>query len=575
MIALSLLATAAVGEAATGVFTAQQYQKALWLTTRYFGAVRSGTGPNWATQDSRYPTSFVKDAYKGADVSGGWFDCGDHVMFGQTQFYAAYVLAKGFASWRHGFPDHYTGDYSDYKQSQDYSMAGGKANGLQDVLEELRYEADFFVKITPSGSDFVYQKGEGTPDHRWWVHSGRMSTMPVAEGGEKEGSRKIFGGADFNDASMPGQAAAMLAVMARVDPDPIRRATYLQHAKNAYAFSKTKSGTAAAPGGFYGANKGYLDARLNAAAELWLTTGESVYQTEGLAIANNSALQFNSGWRMDYENDEPLAMLNAKYVLGANLGTSNERDILKWLQSIWSAAPTGVSRSFVGGFPIRGISGYAFLTALYSTMSKDKTRDQFIYNQLDYMLGTNSNNQAYLVGWDEASKKSPTHPHIRNYYLNEDTLQNTPGKVGPAAKTKYLGAMVGGALDGSYNTDIVNDLSMNEPCAEMNAPVAAVFGYVASQVAPVDTTKFGNVTSITGRSRSTVSLRTSASSIGQVFTSSEATSLEVLTSAGQSVWNGRFENGSAAWTRPAAPGLYLAVARDAQGLSSVVRFVRD
>ncbi len=99
----------------TGAFTADQYKKALWMTTRYFGAVRSGNVPNWATQDTKYPTSFVKDAYKGNDVSGGWFDCGDHVMFGQTQFYAAYILAKGYASWKNGFTDAYHGDFSDYK----------------------------------------------------------------------------------------------------------------------------------------------------------------------------------------------------------------------------------------------------------------------------------------------------------------------------------------------------------------------------------------------------------------------------------------------------------------------------
>lgn len=575
IIACSLLATATLGQAAKGAFTADQYKKALWLTTRYFGAVRSGAGPNWATQDSPYPTSFVKDSYKGADVSGGWFDCGDHVMFGQTQFYAAYVLAKGFATWRHGFTDAYTGDYSDYKQSQDYSMAGGKGNGMQDVLEELRYEADFFVKITPSASDFVYQKGEGGPDHKWWVHSGKMSTMPVAEGGEKEGSRKMYGAADFNDASMPGQAAAMLAVMARIDPDPARRATYLAHAKNAYAFSKAKSSTAPAPGGFYSANKNYLDARLNAATELWLATGESIYQTEALAIANNSAFTFNSGWRMDYENDEPIAMLNAKYILGVNLGTSNERDILKWLRNVWASAPTGVSRLNESGFPIRGISGYAFLTALYSVMAKDNSNDQFIYNQLDYMLGANGPEQSYLVGWDEAGKKTPTHPHIRNYFLNEDTLQNTPGKVLSPPKMKYLGAMVGGALDGSYSTDIVNNLSMNEPCAEMNAPVAALFGYVVSQVAPVDTTKFTNSTSASDRSERISPLRASASGAGALFSSPDAITLEVLTSAGQRIWNGRFENGSISWNGAAAPGLYLAVARDAQGRPSVARFVRD
>jgi endoglucanase len=554
-----------LASAATGTFTADQYKKALWMTTRYFGAIRSGNVPNWAIQDSKYPTSFVKDSYKGNDVSGGWYDCGDHVMFGQTQFYAAYVLAKGYATWKSGFTDVYHGDFSDYKSSQDYSIAGGTENGMQDVLEELRNEADWLVKITFSPTDFVYQKGEGDPDHHWWVHAGRMSTMPNSEGGEKSGSRKILGASDATDGSMPGQCAAMLAVMARVDPDPALRATYLQHSKNAYAYSKTKDGTASAPG-FYGANRSVLDARLNAATELWVTTGETSYKTEALAIANNSSFTFNSGWRLDYENDEPIAMMNAKYVLNVDLGTSNERNILKWLTDIWASAPTGVTTKNEGGFPLRGLSGYAFMTALYGAYTGDHSHDQFIFNQIDYMLGVNSSNQSYLVGWDESGKKSPTTPHIRGYYLNEDTLKNTPGAVASPAKMKYLGAMVGGSLTGTYTADITV-LSMNEPCAELNAPVVASLGYLVAQVAPVDTSKFG-VTSLRPLARTTFdfswtttgrSIFLSASSPLQEVTVTDLNG-RVMAQATPSTSNYR-------WTA-SSPGIYLTRVRTASGWAS-------
>lgn len=529
------------------------------MTTRYFGAVRSGNVPNWITQETNSPVSFVKDSYKGNDVSGGWFDCGDHVMFGQTQFYAAYILAKGYATWKHGFTDDYRGDFSDYKASKDYSMSGGSPNGVQDILEELRYEADFFVKITFSESDFVYQKGEGGPDHTWWVHSGRMSEMPIAEGGEKEGSRKIYGAADMSDGNMPGQCAAMLAVMARVDPDPARRTTYLKHAKNAYVFAKTKTGTAPAPGGFYGSNKMALDAHLNAATELWLTTGDATYKTEALAIANNQAFKFNSGWRLDYENDEPIAMMNAKYVLGVDLGTSNERNIVKWLTDIWASAPTGVTTKNEGGFPLRGLSGYTFMTGLYGYMSGDHSHEQFIFNQLDYMLGDNlPNNQSYLVGWDESSKKSPTKPHIRNYYLNEDLKTNTPGAVKvDANRTKYLGAMIGGSLSGTYSDDITN-LSMNEPCAELNAPVVASLGYLVSRVAPVDTSKFGSGTgNVTRRTVQPLNVLRSGRSFEFRSPTGQALSeVKVLDASGREIWSDASGAVSVRWSADRS-GLYV------------------
>ena len=559
-LSIAVLAVMTVGGAAeaAGVFTADQYKKALWMSTRYFGAIRSGAGPNWALQDSKYSKSFVKDTYKGNDVSGGWFDCGDHVMFGQTQFYAAYILAKGYASWRDGFTDAYHGDFSDYKTSQDYSIAGGSGNGMQDILEELRYEADFFVKITFSPTDFVHQKGLGDPDHKWWVHAGRMASMPKAEGGEKDASRTILGSADMNDGNMPGQCAAMLAVMARVDPDATRRATYLEHAKNAYAYSKTKDGTAPSPG-FYSANASVLDARLNAATELWVTTGEASYKTEAIAIANNANFTFNSYWRLDYENDEAIAMMNAKYVLGVDLGTSNEkRNITKWLSDIWASAPTGITTKNEGGFPLRGLSGYAFMTGLYAAMTGDHSHDQFIINQLDYMLGANGSNQAYLVGWDEGSKKTPTTPHIRNYYLNEDTLKNTPGAVASPSKMKYLGAMVGGSLTGSYAASIDN-LSMNEPCAELNAPVVASLGYIVSRLAPVDTTKFGQ-TSILPRSRSVGKLALRPAGSGFVFQAPAGQKLSqvvVMDASGRQVWSVSNPGATALWSGASRSGLYL------------------
>jgi hypothetical protein len=46
------------------------------------------------TPKPEYRTSFTKDADGSYNLEGGWFDCGDHVLFGQTFFYSAYVLAK-------------------------------------------------------------------------------------------------------------------------------------------------------------------------------------------------------------------------------------------------------------------------------------------------------------------------------------------------------------------------------------------------------------------------------------------------------------------------------------------------
>ena len=105
-------------------------------------------------------------------------------MYGQSQGYASYILALSYAEFTKGFYDLYTGDYSDYKESKDYTRKGGKPNEVRDLLEELRYEADFWVKAAISSSAFVTVKGDGNADHTKWVTAGKMSTLGQGEGGE-------------------------------------------------------------------------------------------------------------------------------------------------------------------------------------------------------------------------------------------------------------------------------------------------------------------------------------------------------------------------------------------------------
>ena len=76
-----LAGLAVFGLAFTDSFAAlstDDYVEAAWMTTRFFGAQRSGEGPNWILDGTNNPTSFTGDKYNGKDVSGGWFDCGDH-----------------------------------------------------------------------------------------------------------------------------------------------------------------------------------------------------------------------------------------------------------------------------------------------------------------------------------------------------------------------------------------------------------------------------------------------------------------------------------------------------------------
>ncbi len=534
-------------------FTAAQYKKALWMVTRFFGAQRSGEGPNWMHMDSEWPTNFVKDEYEGKNISGGWFDAGDHVMFGQTQFYAAYCLVLAYEFFPTGFDDHYSADYSGYFAKGNFDYGNGTPNSVPDIVDELRYEMDFFVKITPDENTFISQKGDGGKDHASWGNPGWVSTLPNSKGGEKDGPR--FVKSNPKDANMPGYAAACLAAMARLDPDENRRDTYLDHAKNAYAYAKANPGTEAADGGFYGGNHSWEDAVTAAAIELWKTTGEESYKTEAEGFAEN--MKLNLGFSMDYENDEALGQFMAQYVLGkepANPKHKLSDYIEKALNMTGEEGVTTVTNSFFS----RGPSGYAFLQALINQVNENNENLSFVYDQVDYLLGSNSAKKSFVIGFTENGASDPQNPHHRGVYAVPETSADSVAmkwdgyfdgwKNRPIAeKHRQFGALLGGSHPSSGFDDNMDNLSHSEVTCELNAPFVGALAYVVSTLEPV--TKVG--TGFSPRSFPKFSLVNSGLLVSGVPKSKVLNGLEIRHISGKLLFgiDGPVNNGLLSQTR--------------------------
>jgi len=472
---------------ATAALSDDDFVEAAWMTTRFFGAQRSGEGPNWMADGTNYPKSFTNDSYQGKDVSGGWFDCGDHVMFGQTQGYAAYVLALSYAEFTEGFYDLYTGDYTDYKASNDYSRKGGKPNKVRDLLEELRYEADFWVKAAPDANTFVAVKGNGDYDHNKWVTPGKMSTLGTGDGG---GQRPMQ--ANTQDSFTPGMVSAMLAVMARVDPDEAYRTKYLKAAKNAYAYSKSHKGVTSS-GSYYA--ESWWDGRTGdgvflGALELYRTTKDESYKTDAEKYFDNLEFMKGSYSRLNYANAVPLSTVLGQWVLGLEPG-GQYRDAQLFLDNIYksNSDANGIFTKETGGagsFSVRSPSGGAFLYALYAKLSGDTDYDDLIEKNVAYLLGDNSNKKSYIVGFDRNSAKAPGAPHHRGYYGNEDEGREVGSFSASSApaKNKYFGAMIAGSFNNPGHNSNVSDWQENEVCVDMNAPMVGALGYILSKKAP-------------------------------------------------------------------------------------------
>jgi len=481
LIALSLQNVSAAD--VKGAFTPEQYRKALWMVTRFYGAQRSGIGPNWLLMDHTYKTSFVKDADGSRNLEGGWFDCGDHVLFGQTFFYSAYVLAKAYEAFPKGFHDLYNGkDYSDYAESGKWGIENGKPNRIPDLLEELKYATDWIIKATPNGTTFYSQKGDGNADHQKWVTAGFMSTLPKNEGGEKEGSRFIVKNPE--DGVMASFAAATLALMSKIyrEYDSTYADTCIKHAKNAYDYAKTYKNKAAGAD-FYGAHKDPQTVFVLAASEMYRITENNTYKSD------IDKSQIKGHWHvLDYSNSHDLV------AYAAAMATPTDKEAI--LQIAFDefvkkyTDPNNIETEKVtklgGGWgQLRYAGNTAFSVALYSLAKNITQYDQFIYDQIDYVLGKNNAKRSFITGFCEGCNGSPKLPHHRNVFLRDDNPDDgEKAKMTIPERNKYFGYLVGGTRVSTSYTESVTDYQTTEGGIDYNAGLLGALAYIVSKVDP-------------------------------------------------------------------------------------------
>jgi hypothetical protein len=483
----------------TKAFSADQYKKALWMVTRFYGAQRSGLGPNWLLmghtyEGKTYETSFVKDADGSRNLEGGWFDCGDHVLFGQTFFYSTYMLALAYDMFPKGFHDLYHGkDYSDYAAKGKWGFEDGSPNGTPDLLEELKYATDWIIKATPNATTFYYEKGHGDKDHKNWVTAGFMSTLANSEGGEKDGPRDIF--KNPNDGVMASFAAATLAVMSKIyrKYDAAYADTCLAHAKSAYTYAsgKKNNSAGAASGSYYLAHKDPATVFVTAASEMYLATGDNTYKD-----AIDKSQVKGSYHVLDYSNSHDLAAYAAARAVeadrAAHLKTMLDEFVSKYTNS--SNINAEKVTTLGGGWgQLRYAGNTAFVAALYSLATNTSQYDQFIYNQIDYILGGNNANRSFVVGFCEGcGDKQPKLPHHRNVFLRDDNPNDAEkAKMTIPERNKFFGYLVGGTRVSTSYTESVTDYQTTEGGIDYNAGLLGALAYIVSKLAPADTSNFG------------------------------------------------------------------------------------
>ncbi|MBQ0157330.1 MAG: glycoside hydrolase family 9 protein [Bacteroidales bacterium] len=515
--ALALASASATFAQGKPVFDNEQYQKALWMTGRFYGAQRSGNGHNWIIAEHE-PTNanssltsnlkafvkgqdFVKDADGSYDLTGGWVDCGDNVKFGQTEFYAGYMLALGYSEFSSGYDDFYSQNYEGYIGASDYTWEGkkGKPNGIPDILDELKYATDFFMKCVRDKSTFYYQVGEGDPDHAVWCTSSLKATLPNSQGGEANGSRKVFK-ANGKTTSMTSFCGATLAVMSRAyrpyDSDYADKC--LEKAKIAYEYvmGTTMGNSGAADGSFYPAKPKYESDIVCLAMELYRATNDKTYLETARQYAAFMASEktFNHNYSLNYNNTEDLAC----YLMAMYDNNADAKAALQFFCDLYKPSNGYFLNKQNGGWGIlRFPANQAFVYALNEKVKGNTTTlNPYALASIEYIMGNNGKKFSYIVGFGQ---NFPHFPHHRNFYGIDS---NSESNLKPREKFMQFGYMVGGSIkDGDY-TDDEKAYINSEGGIDYNAGLVGALGYINSILNPVGPNKFGHPTPDLGSERS-------------------------------------------------------------------------
>ncbi|PGH51683.1 glycoside hydrolase family 9 protein [Streptomyces sp. Ru87] len=427
------------------------YAEALQKSLYFYDAQRSGDLPDDFRVGWRGDSGLDDGADAGLDLTGGWYDAGDHVKFGLPMAFTTTMLAWG---------------------AVEYPQAYAGSGQLAHLESSLRWVNDYFVKAHPEPDVLYGQVGNGGADHKWW---GPAEVMQM-----DRPAYKITASCPGSD--LAGETAAAMAASSMVfrDSDPAYADTLLTHARQLYDFADTHRGvysdciTDAAS--YYKSHSGYEDELVWGAIWLHRATGEASYLEKAETYYDDLSTEPQSEtrsykWTIAWDDKSYGA-----YALLARL-TGKQRytdDTNRWLD-YWTVGVNGQRvRYSPGGQAVLDTWGslrYAANTAFVALVHADGLDDpersaryhDFAKQQIDYALGSNPRGSSYVVGFGE---NPPTKPHHRTSHGSWlDSMDN------PVEQRHVLyGALVGGpgTNDDAY-TDDRKDYVANEVATDYNA----------------------------------------------------------------------------------------------------------
>jgi endoglucanase len=414
------------------------------------------------------------------DVSGGWYDAGDHGKYVVNGGISVWELLSTYERARHAR----TGTPAAFGDGTLAIPESG--NKVPDLLDEVRWELEFLLKMqVPAGQPLA-----GMAHHK--IHDENWTGLPLlpSDDPQKRELHPPTTAATLNLAAAAAQAARLYKPY---DREFAARA--LTAARTAWAAAQAHPDIYADENDGIGGGA-YPDREIQdefywAAAELYLTTGEKAFRDHVLTSPVHTADIFGP-IGFDWARTAAAARLDLATVPNRLPGRDQVRRSVvqgadRYLATL-KAHPYGMpyapaNNVYDWGSSHQVLNNAVVLATAYDITGGAKYRDGAVQS-MDYILGRNALNISYVTGYGEADAHNQ---HSRWYaHQLEPSLPNPPagtlsGGPNSSIQDPVAQAKLQGCVGQFCYIDDIQSWSTNETTINWNAALARMAAFVADQ----------------------------------------------------------------------------------------------
>jgi endoglucanase len=413
------------------------------------------------------------------DVSGGWYDAGDH---------GKYVVNSGISVWTL---------MNLYERAQHLGTSVGNfgdgrlnipenANGVPDLLDEIRWNLDFMIKMqVPAG-----QPRAGMAHHK--IHDANWTGLPTRpdQDSQQRVLRPVSTAATLNLAAAAAQCARLWNSIDSAFANRCLNAaqtawTAAQSNPTIYASDSDSTG-----GGPYGDNN-VTDEFYWAAAELYITTGNATYRNFMTSSPHWRSVPAGAA-SMDWASTAALGSISLATVPNglpsADISTIRGNVVSAANSYLTAINNQGYRLPFAGGLNgsyYWGSNSSVINNGIILALAHDFNGGAQYLNgaaeAMNYALGRNGLSRSYLTGYGENPMRNPHHRFWANQANGSYPLP-PPGAFsgGPNSglQDPYAAANLQGCAPQKCFADHIDSYSTNEITINWNSPFAWLAAYL-------------------------------------------------------------------------------------------------